>query len=81
MKQFGLVQSSQIRKWGFRRANLLDRYINNIGLTFSSQTESPQGIYMSKEEFIEYFNNASEEVKNLVLELLTDHQQLSESLE
>lgn len=81
MNGIGLVQSSQIRKWGFRRANLLDRYINNIGLTFSSQTESPQGIYMSKEEFIEKFNNASEEVKNLVSELLTDHQQLSESLE
>ena len=81
MKQFGLVQSSQIRKWGFRRANLLDRYINNIGLTFPSQTESPQGIYMSKEEFIKYFNNASEEVKNLVRDYLKENQQHSESLE
>ena len=36
---------------------------------------------MSKEEFIKNFNNASDEVKSLVLELLTDCQQHSESLE
>ena len=75
MKQFGLVQSSQIRKWGFRKANLLDRYINNIGLTFTSQTESPQGINMSKEEFINFYNNLTEEEKELLRDLLLEQEQ------
>ena len=43
--------------------------------------ESPQGVNMSKEEFIEKFNNASEEIKNLVRDYLKENQQPSESLE
>ena len=39
---------------------------------------SPHGINMSKEEFIEYYNKANEEIKNLVLELLKENPQHSE---
>lgn len=77
MKQYGLIKSFQIRKWGFQRANLLDRYINYIGLTFSSQTESPQGINMSKEEFVNFYNNLTEEEKEFIRDLLLEQEQRS----
>ena len=43
--------------------------------------ESPQGKNMNQVEFIEKFNNASEEIKNLVRDCLKGNQQPSESLE
>ena len=43
--------------------------------------ESPQGINMNESEFIKRFENASEEIKNLVRDYLKGNQQPSESLE
>ena len=81
MKQFGLLQSFQIRKWGFQRANLLDRYIKTLGYNLRAKWNLHRVKIMDQAEFISKFENASEEVKNLVREFLKENQQHSESLE
>ena len=81
MKQFGLLQSIQIRKWGFQRANLLDRYIKTLCYHIRAGRNLHRVYIMEQAEFIEKFNNASGEIKNLVRDCLKGSQQPSESLE
>ena len=62
------------------QANLLDRYIKTLGCHFRALIWNlrREGVYMSKSEFVKKFNNASEEVKNLIRAYLKENQQPSE---